>query len=193
MAPTGSPSKKKKAKAAPTPVVEESGHDTDASDDEYWAKKQKQSKPKPSTQTFVTGTAVTKNKKSGSIRDYDKVRKLAPVLFHSLRYSNTLTRIIMPTSLRPSQYFKLYFVLFESGEKKTFKESQIRKMLTSKGEKVSEEDLPDMEVEESDDFSEEEEVRSVVGPLFLQLYSNSSLRSSVTSLLGHFSPRRRSP
>ena len=132
-------------------------HDTDASDDEYWAKKQKQSKPKPSTQTFVTGTAVTKNKKSGSIRDYDKVRKLAPVLFHSLRYSNTLTRIVMPTSLRPSQDSKLYTVLFESGERKTFKENQIRKMLTSKGEKVSEEDLADMEVEESDKAESDEE------------------------------------
>ncbi|GMI05451.1 hypothetical protein TrVE_jg4580 [Triparma verrucosa] len=126
MTPTGSPSKKKKAKAAPTPVVEESGHDTDASDDEYWAKKQKQSKPKPSTQTFVTGTAVTKNKKSGSIRDYDKDSKL-------------------------------YTVLFESGERKTFKENQIRKMLTSKGEKVSEEDLADMEVEESDKAESDEE------------------------------------
>ena len=156
MTPTGSPSKKK-AKAAPPPVGEESGHDTDASDDEYWAKKQKQSKPKPSTQTFVTGTAVTKNKKSGSIRDYDKVRKLAPVLFHSLRYSNTLTRIVMPTSLRPSQDSKLYTVLFESGERKTFKENQIRKMLTSKGEKVSEEDLADMEVEESDKAESDEE------------------------------------
>ena len=76
----------------------------------------------------------------------------------------------MPTSLRPSQDSKLYTVLFESSERKTFKENQIRKihfrtfkenqirkMLTSKGEKVSEEDLADMEVEESDKAESDEE------------------------------------
>lgn len=94
MTPNMSPAAKKKtpSKTPPTPVVEESsGHNTDASDEEYWAKKSSKTKTKPSAQLFSTGTAVTKGKKLGSVREFDKDSKL-------------------------------YTVLFENGDRKTFKE-----------------------------------------------------------------------
>ena len=78
------------------------------------------------------------------------------------------------------------FFLFRSAD---LKKAEAKEVYSSSEDEFEFDDENDDDEEEQElqdsesDFSEEEEVRRVVGPLLLQLYSNSSLRSSVTSLL----------